>query len=124
MTSALLRRYFADFEAGRTEWQRALASGTKLYDWKPATRGTSNTNDRGSASDRRARKQWLLDVFGDGHHAACRYCWRTLAFETITVDRIVPGCKGGRYVHGNIQPACGPCNSKHGGGLRSCRIDP
>lgn len=86
----------------------------------PATRGTTNRNDRGSAVDRRARKRWLLDTFGDGTHAACRFCWTTLDESTITVDRYpVPGCQGGRYVRGNIRPACGPCNSIHGGSLRS-----
>ena len=36
----------------------------------------------------------------------------------LTVDRIVPGCQGGRYVRTNIRPACGPCNSETGGRTR------
>jgi hypothetical protein len=31
----------------------------------------------------------------------------------------VPGAHGGRYTHGNIRPACGPCNSETGGAVRS-----
>ena len=84
-------------------------------------RGTSNGNDRGSSAQRRTRKLWLLATFGDGEKALCAFgCGTLVTFETITVDRFpVPGCQGGRYVRGNIRPACGPCNSVHGGALRS-----
>lgn len=83
-------------------------------------RGTTNRNDRGSASDRHARKLWLLKTFGDGASATCAFdCGAVLTLETITVDRYpVLGCDGGRYVHGNIRPACGPCNYSHGARVR------
>ena len=84
-----------------------------------ATRGTTNTNVRGSATDRRRRKLWLLSAFGDGTTAACSYCGKPLTVETITVDRVVPGCRGGTYARGNIQPACALCNSVYGGALRT-----
>ena len=43
-------------------------------------------------------------------------------FDTITVDRYpVPGIDGGSYRHGNIRPACGTCNSRHGNALRWSR---
>lgn len=82
-------------------------------------RGTSNRNDRGSALSRRRRKAWLLAEFGDGTSAPCAFgCGTVLTFATITVDRFpVAGVDGGRYVRGNIRPACAPCNSRHGGGL-------
>jgi hypothetical protein len=84
-------------------------------------RGTTNRDARGSAAARRDRKRWLLVEFGDGVQAPCGFgCGTVLTFETITVDRHpIPGCRGGRYVRGNIRPACGPCNSIHGGPLRS-----
>jgi len=84
-------------------------------------RGTSNGNARGSAAARRARKLWLLMTFGDGTSAPCSFgCGTVLTLETITVDRYpIPGCQGGRYVQGNIRPACGTCNSVNGGALRS-----
>lgn len=79
------------------------------------TRGTTNTNSRGSAETRRIRKAWLLEQFGNGKRARCSTCPTWLTFETITVDRWpVPGCEGGRYVRGNIRPMCGPCNSRDG----------
>lgn len=83
-------------------------------------RGTTNRNDRGSSADRRARRQWLLNEFGDGVTVACAFeCGTLLTFETITVDRYpVAGCDGGRYTRDNIRPACGTCNSSHGGRLR------
>lgn len=74
------------------------------------TRGTSNTNCRGSAADRRSRKQWLLDTFGDGTTVPCYRCKAPLTWATLTVDRILPGCLGGTYVRGNIRPACMACN--------------
>jgi hypothetical protein len=86
-----------------------------------ATRGTTNRNARGNSRDRQARRQWLLDTFGDGTTAPCAFgCGTRVTIDTVTADRFpVPGCDGGRYVRGNIRPACGPCNSKHGGALRS-----
>jgi len=85
-----------------------------------------NGNQRGSAATRRARKRWLLDTFGDGVTVMCHLevsdeCEMDLTLETLTVDRIVPGCEGGRYVRGNIQPACKPCNDLQGGRLRVAR---
>lgn len=52
--------------------------------------------------------------------AACRCyrCGTLLTAETVTVDRIIPGCRGGTYRRDNIRPACGRCNSETGGGLR------
>lgn len=86
-----------------------------------SARGTTNTNCRGSAAGRRARKHWLLDTFGDGTYAPCSYCRVELDFGTITVDRIIPGCDGGTYCRDNIQPACMSCNSLEGTALRERR---
>lgn len=80
-------------------------------------RGTTNKNVSGSSYDRRARKLWLLETTGDGELTVCYLCNVPLLFEDLTVDRIVPGCRGGTYRRGNIRPACGPCNSETGGAL-------
>jgi hypothetical protein len=82
-------------------------------------RGTTNRNDRGSSQDRARRRAWLLETFGDGVSAPCFSCLVPLDDSTITVDRIIPGCRGGRYVRGNIRPACAGCNSSLGGALRA-----
>lgn len=84
-------------------------------------RGTSNGNDRGNSADRAARRRFLLDTFGDGTACPCWRCGAELTEETLTVDRIIAGVDGGRYVRGNIRPACGPCNSETGGGLHTRR---
>jgi len=83
-----------------------------------SARGTSNTNVRGSAASRRARKAWLLVTFGDGYTAPCFYCGEELDWFTITVDRIVAGILGGTYRRGNIRPACMRDNSVEGSKLR------
>jgi hypothetical protein len=84
-------------------------------------RGTTNGNVRGSAEDRRVRKRWLLARFGNGETAPCYRCPTVLDFETITVDRIIPGCEGGTYRRSNIRPACAPCNESTGGSLGAQR---
>jgi 5-methylcytosine-specific restriction endonuclease McrA len=84
-------------------------------------RGTSNTNARGSSTARRRRKQFLLDKYGDGTTTTCYRCPAALNFETITVDRIIPGCEGGTYRRDNIRPACAPCNEHTGGKLGASR---
>jgi len=69
---------------------------------------------RGSSYDRAARKNWLLSpgsgFGGDGEKVPCFYCSVPLSYEMITIDRIVPGSKGGRYIRNNIRPACQSCN--------------
>lgn len=91
--------------------------------WHPATqldtrarRGTSSENLRGSAEDRRRRKRYLLDTYGDGQTTRCAFCKGMLTYDTVTVDRYpIPGRAGGRYTRDNIRPACGPCNSEDRG---------
>lgn len=108
-----------------------------------ATRGTSNGNARGSSETRRRRRAWLVETFRsdrdvieiqlfhgpflvpvlagtEGSQPTCRCyrCGALLTESTVTVDRIVPGCRGGTYRRTNIRPACGPCNSETGGPLR------
>lgn len=90
-------------------------------------RGTTNRNQRGNTQERAARRQWLLDTFGDGTEAPCMIQWDanclgTVVDGTITVDRHpIPGVDGGTYDRGNIRPACQPCNSRAGTALREAR---
>lgn len=85
------------------------------------TRGTSNQNARGSSRDRRRRRQWLLDTFGNGVTCPCHFCGELVDDSTITVDRIVPGADGGRYTRDNIRPACSGCNTLEGAKLGARR---
>lgn len=102
-----------------------------------ATRGTTNRNDRGNTETRRKRREWLVSTFradkdvddlqhlrlpsdgvplGQGTPACrCYRCGALLTVDTVWVDRIVPGCKGGTYARNNIRPACGPCQCRQGG---------
>jgi hypothetical protein len=84
-----------------------------------AQRGTSNSNARGSAADRLARKLWLMDAYASDvqSHVRCYRCGEPLDIDTVTVDRIIPGCLGGTYRRNNIRPACGTCNYSTGGAL-------
>ena len=108
-------------------------------------RGTSNGNAQGSADDRHRRRVYLVTTYradqdarhvygtfptdpvvtlgvplGEGIPACrCYRCGALLTVETVTVDRIIPGCRGGTYQRSNVRPACGPCNSETGGSTRS-----
>lgn len=70
---------------------------------------------RGSAADRRARKVWMLNIFGNGETCACVHCSAILDFVTVEADRIIPG---GSYRRDNVQPACRHCNAS-----RSNKLD-
>lgn len=79
-----------------------------------ANRG-GNKNAVPSASQRRALNVWMLGTLGDGISAPCAFCGRALLCSEITRDRYPrPGRKGGRYVKGNIRPACMGCNAADG----------
>lgn len=74
---------------------------------------------RGNNRDRRRRKQWLLNHFGDGKTVECALkladdCPGTLTLHTVTAERMIPGCQGGSYRHSNLLPACLPCNIARG----------
>ncbi len=111
---------------------------------RPASRrGTTNGNARGGSEERRRRRIWLVETFRadrdvitielhhgpliidvdpgtEGSEPACR-CYRCgclLTADTLTVDRIRPGCQGGTYRRDNIRPARGWCNSSTGGRTR------
>jgi 5-methylcytosine-specific restriction endonuclease McrA len=90
-------------------------------------RSRSSANVRGNTTDRRRRREYLMTTYRAdvdlspnrdrtvplGQGVPCVRCYRCgdlMAEDELTVDRIVPGHKGGRYVRDNIRPACGPCN--------------
>jgi hypothetical protein len=78
------------------------------------TRGTSNTNDRGSAASRRRRKQALLVRDGDGISAPCWECGASVTFSTMICDRKKPGKHGGRYQLSNLRVHCRGCSETQG----------
>lgn len=105
----------------------------------PARRGTTNGAVRGSSTDRRRRREWLVGTWradvdvlvvelfhgpvfvpvpigSVGALPACRCyrCGRLLTEATVTVDRVVPGCRGGTYKRDNIRPSCQACASHTG----------
>ena len=84
-------------------------------------RGTSNSNARGSSYARARRRAWLLKTYESNESPGTCRCYRCgvlLLESTLTVDRIIPGCRGGKYVRSNIRPACARCNSETGGRVR------
>lgn len=77
---------------------------------------SSNNRQRRVGGDRlRKFKRRFLDEYGDGKTVNCALCGKELTKETVTVDKIKPGIKGGKYTWDNIQPTCNPCNQDRGG---------
>lgn len=87
---------------------------------RPARHGG---DQRGNVTDRRRRKLWLIDTFGDGTFVACRFCWTTVDYAGLCADCIVPGHLGGKYVYKNIQPSCSPCQHRQGAEIANARHD-
>lgn len=77
---------------------------------------TGNKNQRPNSYAGRALKVWMLAQFGDGITVECSFgCGKRLFYSEITKDRFpLPGRKGGRYVKGNVRPACMSCNAREG----------
>jgi 5-methylcytosine-specific restriction enzyme A len=40
----------------------------------------------------------------------CHYCGKQVGAKALTMDHLVPIIRGGRSTHGNVVPACKPCN--------------
>jgi 5-methylcytosine-specific restriction endonuclease McrA len=90
----------------------------------PARRGTTNRNVRGNTRDREARRAYLLRVYesNEGPRTCrCYRCGDLLWDHTVTVDRIIPGARGGGYRRNNIRPSCAECASVTGGQLAAAR---
>lgn len=84
-------------------------------------RGTSNSNARGNSVDRARRRAYLVRAYESNRGPGtcrCYRCGKVLTEQTVTVDRITPGVRGGRYVRSNIRPACARCNSETGARVR------
>jgi 5-methylcytosine-specific restriction endonuclease McrA len=110
-----MARAVAALEAARAAGVELVEDGA--FDWRPSERTRPRRPEgdlRGSTTDRKRRKLWLIDTFGDGEFVACRYCWITMQYPQLTVDRIVPGHRGGRYIRSNIQPSCSLCAARQG----------
>lgn len=84
-------------------------------------RGTTNRNQRGGSRERRIRRAWLVNTYGDGLLVLCFFCRTALTVNTVSADRIRPGVLGGGYARPNIRPACVGCNSRTGGVLGNAR---
>ena len=48
----------------------------------------------------------------------CYRCGTLLTADTVTPDRIIPGCLGGTYRRNNIRPACQRCQSITGNQIK------
>lgn len=84
------------------------------------SKNANGDGGRGNAKDRARRRAWLVTPAagfgGNGETVACAagvsdLCQLFVDTVTMEVDRIVPGCLGGRYTRDNIRPTCWNCNN-------------
>ncbi len=51
------------------------------------------------------------------HGSACWYCGSALEPQRLTLDHVIPACRGGPRTFTNLVPACFKCNQEKGGML-------
>lgn len=54
----------------------------------------------------RNKKNKILEQFG----GKCNYCKHTFHVSFLTIDHLVPACRGGTEAYTNLVPACRNCN--------------
>ena len=89
-------------------------------------RSTSNKNVTGNYRDRARRRARIVarDGWPEARLVCCAWCAVPLLQDedpdapgqSVTMDRVVPGIRGGTYADDNLLPACTPCNSSRGSG--------
>lgn len=76
-----------------------------------AIRKNVRARRRGAVGDGRVTAQeW--EQIKEQHGNRCLCCGVSGEMVTLTQDHVVPLSKGGRHVAENIQPLCGPCNTR------------
>ena len=55
------------------------------------------------------KTQWWLNLLNSG---ICHYCEEKFEKDELTMDHILPLCRGGKSTKGNIVPCCKECNSE------------
>ncbi len=55
------------------------------------------------------KTQWWLNLLNSG---ICHYCEEKFDKDELTMDHILPLCRGGKSTKGNIVPCCKECNSE------------
>ncbi len=44
----------------------------------------------------------------------CQYCQKKFDFKNLTMEHVVPRCRGGKTTWQNLSCACSPCNTRKG----------
>ncbi len=55
------------------------------------------------------KSHWWKNILAQG---ICNYCEERFSPAELTMDHIVPVCRGGKSVKSNILPCCKDCNSE------------
>jgi 5-methylcytosine-specific restriction endonuclease McrA len=102
------RKYNATWQKAHPEYMRKANSKYRkthpeMLKVKDARRRTAKTKAGGAYT----YEQWI--ALCNKYHNQCLCCGKK---RNLTADHVVPVSKGGTSNIDNIQPLCGPCNSK------------
>ncbi len=76
-------------------------------DWVQTNHDPAHTaRERRKAKELRSSAWWLRQK----ERGICHYCGQKVAPEELTMDHIVPVCRGGTSTKGNIVASCPACN--------------
>ena len=74
---------------------------------------TTAIENIGPDEDVRHNIEYKLHLYWE-QEGKCKACQRTIWFDHMEMDRLMPGAEGGRYVVGNVQLFCPSCNKIKG----------
>ena len=109
---AQYERSAEDRRSATRDWTR-LNKHTAAYKQQSAVKlGRRRARKLGSAHPL-THKQWQRKL--NRANGTCSYCGNKTS--ELTLDHVIPLCRGGEHSEGNTVAACGPCNYSKGGKL-------
>lgn len=89
------------------EWYDDVVRSTSLSMQIPAVAVSGGINHRRAIQFNRMNL-YIRDLF------QCQYCGKTFDYDDLTIDHVMPRCRGGKHNWENTVSACKPCNSRKG----------
>jgi 5-methylcytosine-specific restriction endonuclease McrA len=85
-----------------------MSQGTNLSDWIYIESSPDHiSRERLKALKLKKTNWWRAKVL----QGLCHYCGKKINPQEITMDHIVPLCRGGRSTKGNVVACCKDCNN-------------
>lgn len=79
-----------------------------MDDWIEINKDPKHVNRERKKAKELRKSQWWKDQLAKG---ICHYCGEKCEPDELTMDHIVPVCRGGKSNKGNIVVCCKDCNN-------------